>query len=59
MYTDTHDISRDQKDYDVLISDIDHTTLETKATKVGVSYLSEVPIAEYKFFWWVEAISMA
>ena len=41
-FVDIHDVGRDPKDYDVLISDVKHETLETKvAEELGIPYLSK------------------
>ena len=41
-FVDIHDISRNAKDYDVLISDIKHETLEKIISEeLGIRYLSE------------------
>ncbi|PWW77164.1 hypothetical protein C7212DRAFT_315168 [Tuber magnatum] len=45
--TNTHGIGRDQMDYDVLITDVNHETLETTiAEKLGLPYLSEATEAD-------------
>lgn len=46
-YIDIHDISKNPKDYDVLISDIDHKVLGTTISKdLGIPYLSKATEAD-------------
>ena len=48
-YIDIHDISRNSADYDVLITDITHETLDTTiANEIGVTYLSKAEEADAK-----------
>ncbi|KAH0609461.1 uncharacterized protein H6S33_012947 [Morchella sextelata] len=46
-FIDIHDIGRDPSDYDVLITDIKHETLETTiAEELGIPYLSKATDAQ-------------
>jgi hypothetical protein len=46
-FIDIHDIGRDPSDYDVLITDIKHETLETTiAEELGIPYLSKATEAQ-------------
>ena len=48
-FVDIHDISRNAKDYDVLISDIKHETLEKIISEeLGIRYLSEATESQVK-----------
>ncbi|RPB15818.1 hypothetical protein P167DRAFT_602907 [Morchella conica CCBAS932] len=48
-FVDIHDIGRDPSDYDVLITDVKHETLETTiAEELGIPYLSKATDADAK-----------
>lgn len=49
QFTDTHDIGRAPKDFDVLISDVKNNTLATKIIQdLGIPYFSEVTESQAK-----------